>query len=90
MKIEIGFSPSFKRAFKKRVGTLQEKERLFWEKMAVFIANPHDPSLKTHKLSGTLEGLSSFSIDYDTRVIFKFVDKNRALLIDIGTHDEVY
>jgi mRNA-degrading endonuclease YafQ of YafQ-DinJ toxin-antitoxin module len=60
MKIEIGFSSSFKRTFKKRIGIDQEMERLFWKKMEVFIANPHDSSLKTHKLSGELEGLSSF------------------------------
>ena len=31
----------------------------------------------------------SRTVDYDCRVIFTFV-KNKVLLIDIGTHDEVY
>ena len=68
----------------------KELERLFWKKMEVFSRDPHDPSLKTHKLSGELEGLSSFSINYDVRVIFKFLDKKRVLLVDIGSHGEVY
>jgi addiction module RelE/StbE family toxin len=90
MKLEIGFSASFKRAFKKRISPDPECEKLFWKKVEVFIANPNHPSLKTHKLSGVLEGLSSFSINHDIRVIFKPADKNRVLLMDIGSHDEVY
>ncbi|HHT9135570.1 MAG TPA: type II toxin-antitoxin system RelE/ParE family toxin [Candidatus Avalokitesvara rifleensis] len=88
--MEIGVSSSFRRAFKKRIGIAKELERLFWRRMEVFSNNPHEPSLKTHKLSGELEGLWSFSINYDIRVIFKFIDKNKVLLIDIGSHDEVY
>ncbi|MGR3309192.1 MAG: type II toxin-antitoxin system RelE/ParE family toxin, partial [Candidatus Brocadiales bacterium] len=72
MKIEIGVSSSFRRAFKKRID--KEPERLFWKKMEVFRSNPYEPSLKTHKLSGELEGLWSFSINHDVRVIFKFMD----------------
>lgn len=89
MKIEIGVSSSFRRAFKKRIVD-KELERLFWRKMEVFSNNPYEPSLKTHKLSGELEGLWSFSINYDIRVIFKFMNKNRVLLTDIGSHEEVY
>ena len=90
MKIEIGFSSSFKRAFKKRIIIDKELERLFWKKMEVFSNNPHEPSLRTHKLSGGLEGLWSFSINYGLRVTFKFLDKDKVLLIDIGSHEEVY
>ena len=90
MKIEIGVSSSFRRAFKKRINPDQGLERLFWKKLEVFCTNPYDLSLKTHKLSGDLEELWSFSINYEIRVIFKFISKNRVLLIDIGTHEEVY
>jgi mRNA-degrading endonuclease YafQ of YafQ-DinJ toxin-antitoxin module len=58
--------------------------------MGVFCNNPYDLSLKTHKLSGDLEGLWSFSVNYEIRVIFKFIGKNKVLLIDVGTHEEVY
>lgn len=90
MKIEIGVSSSFKRAFKKRIINDKALEKLFWRKMEAFSRNPYEPSLKTHKLSGELEGLWSFSINYAIRVIFKFLDKNKVLLIDIGSHEEVY
>ena len=56
----------------------------------LFQADPFDPRLKTHRLSGQLDGLWSFSIDYDARVVFSLVTGERALFLDIGTHAEVY
>jgi len=90
MRTEIGFSSSFKRAFRKRIRRDEKLGPKFWESLEKFTQNPFDPALRTHKLSGELEGLWSFSVEYDCRVIFKFLEGNRALLIDIGSHDEVY
>lgn len=87
----VTFSENFKRAFKKRVkATSSEKE--FWNKLEIFINNPSNTQLKTHKLSGKLKGLSSFSVEFDLRVVFYFTkDKPiKAVLVDIGNHDEVY
>jgi mRNA interferase YafQ len=58
--------------------------------MRLFLKNPFDRRLRTHKLTGKLEGLWAFSVAYDCRVIFKFLSKDEVLLIDIGSHDEVY
>lgn len=52
--------------------------------------NPYDSSLKTHKLSGRLQGFWSFSVDYDERVLFYFTEDEKAIFVDIGSHDEVY
>ena len=90
MKIEIGFSSSFKRVFKKRIRGNEKLEPRFWERLEKFAKNPFYPTLRTHKLSGELDELWSFNVEYDCRVIFKFLGENRVLLIDIGTHDEVY
>ena len=87
---EIAFSSSFKRAFKKRVAGDTDAEARFWERTDVFKSDPFDPQLRTHKLSGKLKDLWSFSVEYDLRVIFYFVDSNRAVFVDIGTHTEVY
>jgi len=52
-------------------------------------------SLGTHKLSGTLESLRACSCGYDCRIVFS-IEPNPAgsgeviVLLDIGTHDEVY
>ena len=51
---------------------------------------PFNPQLRTHKLTEKLGGLWAFSVSYDYRVIFKFIKGDEVLLIDIGSHDEVY
>jgi mRNA-degrading endonuclease YafQ of YafQ-DinJ toxin-antitoxin module len=87
---EISLSSSFRKAFKKKVRDNPTLEKRFWERVAVFKDDPFDPRLRTHKLSGSMRDWWSFSVDYDVRVVFSFVDANRVLLVDIGTHEEVY
>ena len=88
--MEVSFSSSFKRAFKKRIKGNTDLEAKFWQKLEEFIADPFAASLRTHKLSGKLKDLWSFRIDYDERVLFYFTEDDSAVLIDIGSHDEVY
>ena len=54
-------------------------------------SNPYHPSLRLHKLQGNLKDFYSVSIDMEYRIIIDFiiVDK-RIILIDIGSHNEVY
>ena len=53
------------------------------------------PSLMTHRLKGQYEGLRACSCGYDCRIIFS-LEKNQQtneeeiVLLNIGTHDEVY
>ncbi len=88
--MEVSFSASFKRAFKKRIQGNTDLEAKFWQKLEQFTINPFDPSLKNHKLSGKLKNLWSFSVDYDERVLFYFTEDEKAVFVDIGSHDEVY
>jgi mRNA-degrading endonuclease YafQ of YafQ-DinJ toxin-antitoxin module len=88
--VEVSFSPSFKRAFKRRIKGDTEAEARFWQKSDQFKANPFDPSLKTHKLSGKFKEYWSFSVEYDQRVLFYFNKDENAVFVDIGSHDEVY
>ncbi len=64
----------------------------FLDSLQLFIDDPFHPSLRTHKLSGRLRHLWSYTVDHDTRVIFYFTEDKpkRAVLVDIGSHDEVY
>ena len=53
------------------------------------------PSLGIHKLSGNLFGLLACSCGYDCRIVFTIEqdaenDREVIVLLDIGTHDEVY
>ncbi|MCC5646189.1 type II toxin-antitoxin system mRNA interferase toxin, RelE/StbE family [Nostoc sp. CHAB 5824] len=53
------------------------------------------PALSIHKLSGKLDGFQSCSYAYDCRVVFSIeldveTNSEAIVLLDIGTHDEVY
>jgi mRNA-degrading endonuclease YafQ of YafQ-DinJ toxin-antitoxin module len=67
-------------------------EVAFQQALTVFVNNPFDNSLKTHKLSGKLKGLLSFSVSYNIRVVFYFTNEKpqRSIFVNIGDHDEVY
>ena len=65
-------------------------EERFWQKLEQFTLDPFDSSLKTHKLSGKLKELWSFSVDYDERVLFYFIEDEKAVFVDFGSHDQVY
>ena len=88
--MEVSFSSSFKRAFKKRIKGHADLEARFWQKLEQFTVDPFNPILKTHKLSGKLKEFWSFSVDYDERVLFYFMEDEKAVFVDIGNHDEVY
>nr|WP_244141905.1 type II toxin-antitoxin system YafQ family toxin [aff. Roholtiella sp. LEGE 12411] len=51
--------------------------------------------MKPHKLKGELEGLWACWVEYDCRIVYTFDTNNDTneemiVLMDIGTHDEVY
>lgn len=87
---KVSFDPAFQRSFRKRAKRNSRLKLKFSEKLEQFIRDPFHPSLKTHKLSGKLQDLWSFSLDYDARVLFYFVEDNKAIFVDIGNHDQVY
>jgi len=87
-------SSSFKRAFKtitKRRSDLRSKIE---ETLKLLASDPYHPNLRTHKLKGKLLGAWACSVEYDCRIVFRFEQsetlEEEILLIDIGTHDEVY
>jgi addiction module RelE/StbE family toxin len=88
--IRVTWDQGFKRIYKKKVKNNEELKKRFWDAMELFLKEPFNPHLRTHKLTGRLEGLWAFSVTYDCRVIFKFLDEDEILLVDIGGHDEVY
>ncbi len=91
MTVELVWDAAFKRAYKKRISPDAHLKKRFWDALERFVADPFDPRLMTHKLTGKLSGFWAFSVDQDCRVVFSFIHgKVKVLLIDIGTHDQVY
>ncbi len=89
--MEVSFSNSSKKSFKKNIQSV-DIDADFWIRFEWFIADPFDSRLRTHKLSGKLNGMWSFSLDYNLRVVFFFTEEKpkRAVFVDIGNHDQVY
>ena len=79
------------RDFKKRYHQLRSNEQMrFKERRNIFLKNPFDPILNNHHLKGKYEGCRSINIGGDLRAIYRPMDKDLALFIAIGTHDELY
>ena len=53
--------------------------------------NPFAPHLHYHYLSGEMEGLQAIRLTYDYRIVLTVeVTAQEVILLDIGSHDEVY
>ncbi len=95
MMSKIVISNKFKRAFRKFTHrNTQLQARI--EKAITELSNDiFNPSLGTHKLEGKLSGLLSCSCGYDCRIVFAIETDRQTgetliILLDVGTHDEVY
>jgi mRNA-degrading endonuclease YafQ of YafQ-DinJ toxin-antitoxin module len=87
MNLEL--APSFVRTYRHKVKHNAEKERTVKDRIEQFRLNPKNPLLRVHKLKGYKDETWSFSVGYDLRILYTRKD-DTVLLVDIGTHDEVY
>lgn len=91
LRLTAKFKRSF-RKFAKRNVSLQDRIESTLQAMRDDL---YAPALGTHKLSGQLEGFQSCSCGYDCRIIFSLEQDSETgdevvVLLDIGTHDDVY
>jgi mRNA interferase YafQ len=92
---KLFLTPKFKRAFRKFTRRNARLQVIIEETLVQMEADVFTPSLGTHKLSGQLYGLWACSCGYDCRILFSLeidpASGNEVIvLLDIGTHDEVY
>lgn len=77
--------------FVKKYKKLKLAERKkFKERRNIFIVNPFHPLLQNHPLRGVYNGYRSISITGDVRVVYKQLDVNTAVFVEVGTHSELY
>jgi mRNA-degrading endonuclease YafQ of YafQ-DinJ toxin-antitoxin module len=82
---------TFKRTFNKYRNSLNDSDRSKLRKrFEIFRENVFDKRLRTPKLKGVLSDYYAFSISYSDRIVFRILDDGGVLLVDIGSHDEVY
>jgi addiction module RelE/StbE family toxin len=85
------FIKAFKRMIKRHPNLHKDIEKT----LRLLVKDPFIPQLETHKLKGKLSGSWACSVGYDIRIVFEFVRSRKQkeddiLLLEIGTHDEVY
>ena len=91
----IRFSKHFAKRFKKLLRKNLQLQGKVLQVLEFLQQDPFTPLLETHKLKGKLEGKYACTVAFDLRIVFVFEislenDLTPILLLDIGTHDEVY
>lgn len=81
---KIRYTSEFIRELKKLT---HDKRLIASKKEKLFKQNPFAQILRTHKLTGKLEGFWSFSVNYQDRIIFRFISDNEVIFYKIGNHD---
>lgn len=86
---------TFLRAFRRTVKKHPELRNDIENTLRLLAENPFAARLATHKLKGKLADSWACSVGYDLRIVFDFVkttggQEDDILLIEIGTHNEVY
>jgi len=88
---EITFSKKYEKIAKKFFKKHQNLKEKYTKTILLLQKNPLHPSLRLHKLQGSLSKYHSVSIDMDYRILIDFIIiDEQIILIDIGSHDEVY
>ena len=92
---ELVLTPRFQRAFRRVVGKNPALQHLIERALRRMAENLDDPRLKTQHLSGQLAGLHASSVAYDCRIVFAKQKHPKTsaevlLLVNIGSHEEVY
>lgn len=85
--MEILTTAHFDRSYKKLPAVIKQKAKI---REKIFVADPFDPRLTTHKLHGDKKEEWAYSVDYSHRISFIFLDRGMVLYTDIGTHDKIY
>ncbi len=85
----------FKRTYRKFVSRDFKLKKRIEDTLRQMEQDVFAPSLSTHSLKGELLGLKACSCGYDCRILFSIeVDSETQneviVLLDIGTHDDVY
>lgn len=80
----IRLTSKFKKAYQKMPKAVKSKAE---EKEKIFLKNPFDSRLNTHKLHGKYKEYLTFSVVGQYRIMFTFSGKEFIDFINIGTHN---
>jgi mRNA-degrading endonuclease YafQ of YafQ-DinJ toxin-antitoxin module len=84
-------TPHFERRLAKFRRAHPDLKRRIIQAFADLRADPFQPRLRLHALQGQLAGFHAVSVTYEYRIVITLqITEREIVLIDIGSHDEVY
>ena len=93
---KLVLSKAFEKSYQKFTGKNPALKIPISKALVKLQADAYDPVLRTHKLSGKLAAYLACTCGYDCRIVFT-IEKDitnpnaeNIVLLDIGTHDDVY
>ncbi|TSJ43103.1 type II toxin-antitoxin system mRNA interferase toxin, RelE/StbE family [Mucilaginibacter corticis] len=93
---KLVLSKTFEKSYQKFTNKNKSLKASIAKALIKLQKDAYDPALRTHKLSGKLAAYLACSCGYDCRIIF-VIEKDlndssieNIVLLDIGTHDDVY
>jgi mRNA-degrading endonuclease YafQ of YafQ-DinJ toxin-antitoxin module len=85
------WSSSFTSSAERFVKNHPELRKKFAAVLRELEVDPFQPHLKYHRLGGSLKGVQAVSITYSYRITLTIlVSDKEIILLDVGSHDEVY
>ncbi|MBI3627032.1 type II toxin-antitoxin system RelE/ParE family toxin [Candidatus Uhrbacteria bacterium] len=76
--------------FKKQYKKLTAVQNKVDERLGLFLADPFDPLLNNHALSGKYVDCRSINISGDYRAIYQLLDDDVAYFITLDKHSNLY
>lgn len=91
MKYEIIFTESYTHRAVRFLRKHPELRNQYQKTLELLELNPYHPSLRLHKLKGSLSGLHAVSVNISYRITLEFLVQGKEILpVNIGKHDDVY
>ncbi len=89
--IEIQFAEGYEKKAIKFFKKHKDLYPQYKKTIEILSQDPYHPSLRLHKLQGKLNDFHSISINMKYRIVLDFIIQDDCIiLIDIGSHNDVY
>lgn len=91
MKYRLVFTEQYEKRARRFLKRHPDLESAYVKTLKLLQANPFHPSLRLHRLTGSMSGLHSISITLSYRITLEFLVKDEDITpINVGDHDTVY
>lgn len=91
MSFNLVYTDSYLKRAKKFAKQHPELREQYRKCLLLIEGNPYHPSLRLHSLQGKLNGLHSVSINLSYRITIEMmIAANDIVLVNVGSHEEVY